>query len=305
MESGFMEQAVRVGSATVMAAGAVLTGMAIFGLIDNFVPLITGDIGLWQFHATRSAIALPLLIGVGLLLGVRFAVQSWRAVALRSLLTGSAMVVYFGCLAFLPIGQVAAGLFTAPVFVILISAVLGDRFGPWRLGSVALGFFGILLVLQPSGSAFGLASLVPIIGGALYGAGAVATRRLCAGEGTLTLLAGFFTVLGLWGLIGLAVFHGQSADWVLSGWRGMPAGLVWAVIGVQAVGSLIAVGMIIWGYQTGDAAMASVCEYSLLVFAAFWAWMLRGETVNGMAALGMACIIVAGIVITLRTEQSA
>lgn len=305
MESGFMEQAVRAGSATVLAAGAVLAGMAIFGLVDNFIPLITDDIGLWQFHALRSAIALPLLIAIGVLAGLRLAVQSWRAVILRSLLTGSAMVVYFGCLAFLPIGQVAAGLFTAPVFVILISAVLGERFGPWRSGAVALGFLGILLVLQPNGSTMGLLSLVPMIGGALYGAGAVATRRLCAGEATLTLLAGFFTVLGLWGVIGLVIFHGQSAGWVLSGWHGLPGGMVWAVIGVQAVGSLIAVGLVIWGYQTGDAAMASVCEYSLLVFAAVWAFVLRGETVNGLAMVGMACIIAAGLVITLRTEKAA
>jgi len=300
-----MEQAIRAGSATVMAAAAVLAGMAILGLIDNLIPLITDNIALWQFHVLRSAIALPVLIGAGLALGWRFTVCSWRAVLLRSLLTSSAIVIYFGCLGFLPIGQVAAGLFTAPVFVFLISAVLGDRFGPWRLGAVALGFAGILMVLQPGGDAVGLLSLVPIIAGAFYGAGAVVTRRLCAGEGTHTLLAGFFVVLGVWGLAGLAVFPGDGAGWVTTGWRGMPGGLVWAVIAAQAVGSLIAVAMVIWGYQTGDAAMASVCEYSLLVFAALWAFVLRGETVNGLAMVGMACIIAAGIVITLRSEKAA
>jgi drug/metabolite transporter (DMT)-like permease len=290
----------------VLAALFVVTGMAILGLIDNLIPMITEDIGLWQFQALRSVVGLPVLVCVAVILGRRVVPRSFRAVALRSLLTGSGLLVYFACLAFLPIGQVAAGLFTAPVFVILISRFgLGEPIGAWRLGAVGLGFFGILLVLRPGlGAGSGWLSAAPVLSGALYGAGAVVTRRLCGQETMETLLAGFFGVLGLWGVLGLILLPAGGEGWIASGWSGSPGGAVWAVIVVQALGSLIAVGMVIRGYLTGDPAHMAVCEYSLLIFAALWAFALRGETVDALELAGMACIIGAGVVITLRKEPA-
>ncbi|HBU14498.1 MAG TPA: EamA/RhaT family transporter, partial [Gemmobacter sp.] len=54
-----------------------------------------------------------------------------RAVVARSAIHGCAMLIYFGALAFLPVAQVAAGLFTAPIFVLLISRfAYGHHIGP-------------------------------------------------------------------------------------------------------------------------------------------------------------------------------
>ncbi len=46
------------------------------------------------------------------------------------------------------------------------------------------------------------AALLPILAGALYAMGNIATREWCAEESAETLLAGFFGVLGVIGLIG-------------------------------------------------------------------------------------------------------
>ena len=73
-------------------------------------------------------------------------------------------------------------------------------------------------------------------------------------------------------------------------------------IAVQAVGSLIGIGLIFRGYLMGEASHVAVFEYSLLVFASFWAWVIWGQTVGPLALAGMGLIALAGAVIALRSS---
>lgn len=297
---------------TLAAAGAILVYAAIVGFADNFVRVIAAEAGLWQFHAMRSGIALAVLGLLGPLLGLRLRPVNTRAVAARSAIHGAAMLVYFGSLAFLPVAQVAAGLFTAPIFVLLIARfAYGERIGPVRLLAVALGFFGVVLVLCPSalGEA-SLAALLPVLGGALYGLGNVATRAWCAGESAETLLAGFFAALLALGLLGLAVLAvvplavpEGAAGFIQRGWV-VPSQTVLFWVTVQALGSVLAVGMMIRAYQLADATRVSVFEYMILPASALWAWVIWGEVLKPLAVAGMVLIAGAGAMIALRARQT-
>ena len=52
------------------AAALVIGGMALFGLIDNFMRLAAEEGGLWQFHVLRAAIALVVLVPFARALGL-------------------------------------------------------------------------------------------------------------------------------------------------------------------------------------------------------------------------------------------
>ena len=55
----------------------------------------------------------------------------------------------------MPIAQALDGLFTSPIFVLLILALLlKQHIGPWGIAAVLLGFAGILCVLQPDPQPF-------------------------------------------------------------------------------------------------------------------------------------------------------
>ncbi len=292
---------------TLAAAGAMLAGMAIIGFTDNYVRVIAAEGGLWQFHLMRTAMALPLLLAGAAAVGQRVRPLSWGRVAARSLAHSAAMMIYFGCLAFLPVAMVAAGLFTAPIFVLLISRVaFGRRFGPWRLVAVLAGFAGVVLMLGPQG----MSPLVvlPVVGAALYALGNIATREWCADETTATLTAGFFVMLAIWGALGLAVLAVWPVEvppgaegFVLRGWVA-PSGtfLIWTL--VQAVGSLAGVALIVRAYQLGEASQVAVFEYSLLVFAAGWGWLIWGEVLSPLAIVGIGLIAASGAVIALRSR---
>jgi drug/metabolite transporter (DMT)-like permease len=295
---------------TLAAAGLILIYAMVIGFTDNFVQVIAREAGLWQFHALRSAMALPLLLIAAPAFGLDLRPRRWGAVAARSAIHGVAMVIYFGALAFLPVALVAAGLFTAPIFVLLISRlVYRHRIGPVRIIAVALGFAGVVLVLGPEvlGEA-SLAAVLPVAAGALYALGNIATREWCAGEPAEVLLAGFFAALGLIGLCGMSALmlfpqevpEGPAA-FLLRGpvWPG-PQFWLWTF--VQAAGSLLGVGLMIRAYQITDASRASVLEYVILPASAFWTWLIWGQMLTPLAWLGMALIALAGAMIALRAK---
>ena len=293
-----------------LAALSVLAGMAALGLTDNFVPYISERGSLWQFHMVRSVMAFGLLGGVILIWGGRLWPRRFAAVAGRSVFQGGAMLIYFGCLSVLPIGVVVAGLFTSPLFVVLISILFqGQRVGPVRWTAVILGFVGALMVIRPDPADLNLVAFLPIVAGLLYAIGAVATRAWCEGESTLTLTAGFFAMLGVFGALGVVLVDGTGAPtghpgFVLRSWGPLDASMLFW-FAVQAVGSLVGIGLIFRGYQLGEASQVAGFEYSLLVFASFWAYVLWGQGVPLLGLIGMVLIAAAGAVIALRSDDVA
>jgi drug/metabolite transporter (DMT)-like permease len=297
------------GNATLKAAGLVLVYSMVIGFTDNFVRVIAADIGLWQFHAMRSAMALPMLALAAPLFGLSLRPKRWGGVVARSLVHGTAMVFYFGCLAFLPVAVVAAGLFTAPIFVLLLSRfAFGHPIGPVRIVAVLLGFAGVLMVLGPEagGQVPGPVAALPVLAGALYALGNLATREWCAGERAEVLLAGFFAALGVFGLVGMTIVAVMQpaipdgpASFVFQG-IAMPGAKAAFWVFMQALLSLIGVGMIVRAYQIADATRVAVFEYVILPASAFWGWVIWGETLGATALLGMALIAAAGTVIATR-----
>ncbi|MDG1339495.1 MAG: DMT family transporter [Paracoccaceae bacterium] len=295
-------------NSSTQATISILGGMMTLGLIDNFVRLIAVDAGLWQFHAVRAVMALAIMGGMAALGWATIRPKRKLAVLGRSVFTAGSMLIYFGCLAFLPIGVVAAGLFTSPIFILLISIVfMGVRVGPLRWLAVAIGFVGVMMVIQPNPNDLDWLSFLPIGAGVLYAIGAVATRAWCEGETTLTLTAGFFGVLGVFGVIGLTVLTIWPMP-VADGTDGFVTRsftpltgtfLFWTT--VQAIGSMVGVGLLFRGYLLGDASYVSVLEYSLMIFASFWAWVIWSEGLNLLAMGGVVMIIISGGIISVRS----
>lgn len=298
---------------TLAAMGFIGVYAMVIGFTDNFVRVIAADTGLWQFHFTRTVMAMTILAAVALAFGLRLRPVNLPAVAARSAIHGTAMFIYFGALAFLDVALVAAGLFTAPIWVLLISRLFyGQPIGAAKAAAVAIGFLGVILVLGPE--ALGGASLpaiLPVLAGAFYAMGNVATREWCPKESAGTLLAGFFVALGVIGAAGMLVLWAyplpvpEGTDgFVLRGpvW---PDAEFWFWTFVQAAGSLLGVGLMIRAYQVTDAGKASVLEYVILPASAFWTWALWGKGLEPVAVAGMALIAVAGAIIALGGRRVA
>lgn len=300
------------GDRTMAAAGMIVIYASLIGFTDNFVRIIAAEGGLWQFHVTRSVLAVALLVLVAGPLKLHLGARNPGAVLARSAVHGVAMVIYFGALGFLPVALVAAGLFTAPIFVLLIERfAYGTVIGPFRIMAVAIGFAGVILVLGPEAMrGASLPALLPVLAGALYAMGNIATRRWCPEESAETLLAGFFLALGVAGVIGMLALTiwpqplaAGGAGFLMRGpvW---PSNTFWFWCFVQAAGSLLGVGLMVRAYQIADATRVSVFEYVILPASAAWSWLLWGDVLPPLAVLGMAMIVAAGVMIALRARRA-
>ncbi|WP_417677251.1 DMT family transporter [Pseudodonghicola sp.] len=291
------------------AAAVMICAMTIAGVADNVIPLISAEIGLWQFHLTRALLALPLLAALSALGLGRFWPRRYAPVALRSLLLAVSMMFYYAALSLMPIGEALAGLFTSPIFILLITALgLRQRIGPWRILAVALGFAGILFVLRPDPAHFDGSILLAVAGGLFYALGSIATRSLCEGESTVALLAGMLVAMALIGAAGvavLAVFPVEAAPgaagFALRGWV-WPMASVLPWVAVQALGVVGGVFLIIKAYQLGEASYVAVFEYSVIIVAPFTAWILYGQAIEPAQAIGIALIVSGGGIIAIRSK---
>ncbi|NOD62765.1 MULTISPECIES: DMT family transporter [unclassified Ruegeria] len=296
----------------VLASGLMVGAMAIIGVIDNVVVLLAETVGLWQFHLTRALLMFPLIVGLSVLGLGGLRPRRWGAVILRSILMTTAMLCYFASLSMMPIAEALAGLFTSPIFVLLISALaLKQTIGPWRILAVLMGFTGILLVLQPNPTDFDARTLLPVAAGFFYALSSILTRSMCSEESTVAMLAAMVTTLAIAGAIGVVAFTVVPVEtpdgpdgFVTRGW-------VWAFgpamlwIGIQAVGSTIAVYMLIKAYQVGEPSYVAVFEYSVMIFGPLFAFVALGQTIGALQVSGIVLIAAAGALLGWRARRSS
>lgn len=288
----------------------MIAAMVLLGFVDNYVATIAAEISVWQFLTVRAMMAVPLIWVLSMLGFGTMRPQRLWAVSVRSVLIAVGMLLYFGSLAFMPIAQSLAGLFTSPIFVLLMTVVvLKQKIGPWRVLAVVIGFTGILLVLGLQQGAPGWIMLMPVAGGFFYAMGSLTTRILCTEESTISMLAGIMSMQALIGvcvLISLSIWSPtvpEGADgFLLRGWV-WPITSVFPYIVLQAFISVFGVFLLIRAYQWGEASQVSVLEYSIMIFGPFFGWLLMGQTITPTMIAGISLIIVAGAIIAVRSKD--
>ena len=284
----------------------ILTAMSILGLSDNVFYYLEPHMGLGQFHAMRSLMCLMVLIPFAFLTGAKLRPYNWRPVLGRTLLLSVSMMLYFGSLPIMSVAEAAAGLFTSPIFVLLFTSLIyKERIGIRRILAVAIGTIGVLFVLRPDQSGFHILQTMPIAAGALYAMASITTRRWCADEPPLSLVAVFFAILGLLGAAATTVLDispvsqpvYDAAPFFFRGW--MAVGLIvigWAAL--QAFLTVIAIACLTRGYQVGETSYMAVFEYSLLIFAALWTYVMFGKSLALTSLIGFVLIVGAGVIVS-------
>ncbi|MEM6897649.1 MAG: DMT family transporter [Pseudomonadota bacterium] len=282
-----------VAARPVRAAAYAVTGMGIIGVIDNVMPEVAAHIGLAQFHFVRSAMALCLLPLILVWTGLSLRPVNLLGVLGRSAFLTVGMALYFACVGFLPVAQVLAGVFTAPLWIMLATLLEGRRVDPVSALFILCGFVGCLAVVQPNPAALGWLAVGPLAAGFFYGMGGKVTRTWTAQENVWTLTATYLTMIGVLGGLALLILPPGGDDYITRGWAAMP----WHVTlfcAVQAVGALIAVGFLTRAYQLAAPAFVGAFEYTVLIVAAGIGYLAWGHGLNWVGAFGVVLILASG-----------
>ncbi|MCV0429730.1 MAG: DMT family transporter [Roseibium sp.] len=286
------------------AAGLALAASAILSFIDNFVAAVGQEAGLWQFHVFRTLFAIPMFLAIALATRTRLRPLGLKKLAGRSLVVSAGLLIYFAALGTLPVAQAGAGLFSAPLWVAILSVVIfGHRLGFTRWIAVFVGFAGALMLLQPDPNTLTVMSLLPLAAGLFYGLGMMLTGIWCVQESPLSLALGVFLTIGIASLVMLSVTTALPGDTFLTApWVTPTPRFLWLTL-VQAIGAVIAVTLIAQAYRTGAPAVVAVFEYSFLIFASLWSILLWGIPTNALAIAGIAVILSAGSLMTFAGRK--
>ncbi|MEM1298813.1 MAG: DMT family transporter [Pseudomonadota bacterium] len=282
----------------------IITAMMLLAISDNFIWMIADKMSVWQYHAVRAAMILPLMFVVIAVVGQAGSIRVKRPapVAARAFFTVSALMLYFAAIPAVGVSLAAAGLFTSPIFVVLVSMVIFREHVGWqRIAGVALGFLGVCLVLEIATQPLRAMAVAPMLGGLLYGLNVIWTRRYCREETP--------GALAFWNMFAFLLLGGAGmlAAPLMAGLIGHVEGTEFATMAVQvptteelaivaAMGVAGATGMVLLakGYASAPSTYAALFDYSFLFWVPFFAWLLRGELLNGSIATGMGLIILAG-----------
>ncbi len=284
---------------------SLIVGAAfLMALADGLVKDISGLLSLWQIYSVRGFFAVVLLALLsfreGGIASLRPSAPGW--VLLRSLLLVAMWIAYYSALPFLALSTAAVALYTAPLFIALLSARLtGEAVGPWRWLAIALGFLGVLVILRPGDDAFSWAALLPVLGALLYALAMLITRTKCVDERAETLSFALNCAMLTVGVIGslaltfLRPYLPASVEtpFLLGGWGPMASWdwLLLALLGAMMVAYSMATAR---AYQVAPTALVATFDYAYLVFAALWGFLLFAEVPDEVTFLGMALIAIAG-----------
>jgi len=294
------------------AAFLLVSSLFMLALQDSLIKFTSSDVSIWHFQFVRSALNLVFL--------QLFLMLVWRvslprpkhlwAVSLRSLLLCGALFCFFSGLPFLTMAQIAAGLYVFPLFVAVLSRLLlNENVGPRRVIAILTGFAGTLLILKPGTDAFTPYALLPMGAAFFYALTILVTRRLCREESAITL--GFGVSVAFLGIsaIGLLVFTTDpfpeySATWpyLLTGWQPVDH-WVYGLIAGCAVLNLVANINLAKAYQCAEASWLASFDYSYLVFATVWGFIIWRDVPDAQMLLGMFMIAGAGIFIAWRERR--
>ena len=128
----------------------LLTGV-LFVIVTGIVRHLGSDMPAVEAAFIRYAIGLVLILPMlRPLLTVRPTAAEWRLYTTRGLVHGGAIILWFYAMARVPIAEVTAIGYTAPIFVTIGAALfLGERLYLRRIFAVIIAFVGTLIILRP------------------------------------------------------------------------------------------------------------------------------------------------------------
>jgi drug/metabolite transporter (DMT)-like permease len=172
--------------------------------------------------------------------------------------------------------------------------ILKNHVSQSRWGLMALGLFGVLLVVRPGGQVFGWALLFPVVLVTTYAWFQVLTSRLSGDENPYT--THFYT--GLVGALAMTptLLWSWSTAALLSHWP-------WFVV----VGFFGTFGhlMLIRAFNRASAVVLTPYLYTQIAFATFMGWLVFSHVPDVWAWVGIAVIAASGIGNGVLTAREA
>ncbi len=276
-----------------LALGIRLLGIAGFALMAALIKLASeSGVHVLEIVFWRQAVSLPLLLGLAFLTGGfgQLGTQRPKAHAVRALYGIIGMILNFGAVILLPLAEATTIGFSAPIFAVILSAILlKESVGIWRWSAVFAGFAGIVIIAEPSGGAISLNGALVALGAAfMIALISIQIRDLGRTDKPVVIVFWFSLATVITILPAMLFVH-----------EPLSSRQVLLLIGVGLTGT--------WGQffitmalRFGKVSSVIVMDYSSLVWATLYGWLFFAVLPTANLWLGAPLIITAGVLIAWR-----
>jgi len=276
-----------------------IMSVCMFMGMASLVKAASQDVPPGQAVFFRSFFALPIILGW---LAIRHELRDgWKTAnpmghVWRGLVGTSAMGLGFTGLGLLPLPEVTAIGYAAPLLVVVFAAMfLNENVRAFRLSAVAMGMVGVLIVLSPRlsvgatlNTAETLGAIVVLMGAVLAALAQVFVRKLVATETTAAIVFWFTITSSVMALFTL------PWGWVVPSWQ-MAAMLIIAGL-LGGTGQIFLTS----SYRYADASLVAPFDYTSMILALLIGYFIFDEVPTGTMLIGAGIVIAAGVLIIWR-----
>ena len=267
----------------------------LFGMMAITLRLAMTQVSSFEGAFFRSlfglVFALPLLIkpGLGMLRTRHFGLYLVRGTS------GTlSMLASFWAIAHLPLAQAVSISYSTPLFVTIGAVlVLGEIVRARRWSAVAIGFFGVLIIMRPGGADFSFDMLVALAGAAAAAVSYIAIKYLSRTESPDAVVIYMSAIMTVMSFVP-AVLHWTWPD---------AAGWFWLVL----TGLLATIAQVCMtrAYQLGEVSALIPINFIQLPVVVVCAWFVFGQAIDAATVFGAGIIIASNIYIARREAKLA
>ena len=269
----------------------MVVAMATFAVEDSVIKLVSSVLPVGQ---------ILFLLGVGgalsfsgLALILRKEIFSYgvftRPMHFRVISEVTGRVFYSSALALTPLASSTMILQATPLVVVIGAAVLfKEKVSALRWAAVLLGFFGVLIIIDPSSDSFSFLSILAVLGMLGFAGRDLASRVVPKSLNILALGFHGFMSIALSGIV-LTLFCNEPIIWPDSNsWLYLLLGVFLGTIGYSALISAM---------RIGEVSAITPFRYSRIIFGVAIGMFFFGENITLTATLGCGLIVLSSFVV--------
>jgi drug/metabolite transporter (DMT)-like permease len=284
--------------------GYKIGSVLIFIVMASMIKATSAHVPAGQAVFFRSFFAIPVIV-VWLLwrreLATGLRTQQPLGHFWRGFVGTCAMGLGFAALAYLPLPEVTAIGYTAPLLTVIFAAMfLGEEVRAFRISCVALGMMGVLIVVAPrltvltdeaAGQAEAFGAMLVLSSAVFAALAQVFVRKLVNTEKTPAIVFWFSVTATCLSLITLPF------GWVVP--TTLELGLLVGAGLLGGVGQILLTS----SYREADASLVAPFDYASMIFALLIGWFVFAEAPTLTMLAGAAIVMTAGILIILRERH--
>jgi drug/metabolite transporter (DMT)-like permease len=176
---------------TARGIGWMLVSTILFVMVTGVVRHLGSDMNAVQAAFIRYAFGCLFFVGLyWRLIRARRYPSGVRWHLLRGVVHGIGVMLWFYAMARIPIAEVTAIGFTAPIFTTIGAAMfLGERLQRRRITAVLIGFAGTLLILRPGVEVIEVGALAQLLAAPLFACSMLVAKKLTRTESSTDVVA--------------------------------------------------------------------------------------------------------------------